>query len=283
MCALWIYVRVMASTDNIPLNSTRFAWIILRFTQPHTRKELTMMFNRSSIAALSAAMMLTLSACSGGAQVSAESSASTSASAESASAEASATPTASPTPTGPSGSEIVLIHASMDVNNDSPEAAEVTEKTALIAFEQHQRLWNAWRHGNVEHTSDEELTRYAHANTLEKLRETVKEFQELSQEISPEGDIVFRDVKTKLIYGSSNEDGTVEPNTGVILRYCEDWSDLRGPKGEKFKDPQLTQEIIFIRRAEDDAFVVADIRTTHIGCGSEAIPADKATASAQSE
>lgn len=239
-----------------------------------------MMFNRSSIAALSAAMMLTLSACSGGAQVSAESSASTSASAE---ASATPTPTPSPTPTGPSGSETVLIHASMDVNNDSLEAAEVTEKTALIAFEQHQRLWNAWRHGNVEHTSDEELTRYAHANTLEKLRETVKEFQELSQEISPEGDIIFRDVKTKLIYGSSNEDGTVEPNTGVILRYCEDWSNLRGPKGEKFKDPQLTQEIIFIRRAEDDAFVVADIRTTHIGCGSEAIPADKATAAAQSE
>ena len=245
-----------------------------------------MMFSRTtrtSIAALSAAMMLTLSACSGGAQVSAEPSASTSASTESASTEASATPTPSPTPTGPSGSEIVLIHASMDVNSDSPEAAEVTEKTALIAFEQHQRLWNAWRHGNVEHTSDEELTRYAHANTLEHLRETVKEFQELSQKISPEGDIIFRDVKTKLIYGSANEDGTVEPNTGVILRYCEDWSNLHGPKGEKFKDPQLTQEIIFIRRAEDDAFVVADIKTTHIGCGSEAIPADKATASAQSK
>lgn len=187
-----------------------------------------MMFNRSSIAALSAAMMLTLSACSGGVQVSAESSTSTSASAE-----ASATATPSPTPTGPSGSEIVMIHASMGVNNDSPEAAEVTEKTALIAFEQHQRLWNAWRHGNVEHTSDEELTRYAHANTLEKLRETVKEFQELSQEISPEGDIIFRDVKTKLIYGSSNEDGTVEPNTGVILRYCEDWSDLQNFQGRE--------------------------------------------------
>ena len=245
-----------------------------------------MMFSRTtrtSIAALSAAMMLTLSACSGGAQVSAESSTSTSASAESASAEASAIPTPSPTPTGPSGSEIVLIHASMDVNSDSPEAAEVTEKTALIAFEQHQRLWNAWRPGNVEHTSDVELTRYAHANTLESLRDNVKEFQELSQEISPEGDIIFRDVKTKLIYGSSNEDGTVEPNTGVILRYCEDWSNLRGPKGEKFKDPQLTREIIFIRRAEDDAFVVADMKTTHIGCGSEATPVSEASAATQSE
>ena len=73
-----------------------------------------MMFNRSSIAALSAAMMLTLSACSGGAQVNAESSASTSASAESASAEASVTPTPSPTPTG---YEPVLIRANVDLDN----------------------------------------------------------------------------------------------------------------------------------------------------------------------
>ncbi|WP_314685530.1 methyl coenzyme M reductase subunit gamma [Rothia mucilaginosa] len=242
-----------------------------------------MMFNRSSIAALSAAMILTLSACSGGAQVSAESSASTSASAESASAEASATPTPSPTPTGPSGSEIVLIHASMDVNSDSPEAAEVTEKTALIAFEQHQRLWNAWRHGNVEHTSDEELTRYAHANTLEHLRETVKEFQELSQKISPEGDIIFRDVKTKLIYGSANEDGTVEPNTGVILRYCEDWSNVRSAEGKKFKDPQLTRRVFVVRRSEDNAFVVIKSETLHNGCGNEADATSEATAPAQGE
>lgn len=113
-----------------------------------------MMFNRSSIAALSAAMVLTLSACSGGAQVSAESSASTSASAESASAEASVTPTPSPTPTGPSGSEIELIYASMDVNRNSQQAAEATDKAAHAALEQHFRLWNAWRHGDIEHTSD---------------------------------------------------------------------------------------------------------------------------------
>ena len=122
------------------------------------------MFNRSSIAALSAAMMLTLSACSGGAQVNAESSASTSASTESASTEASVTPTAtpSPTPTGPSGSEIELIYASMDVNRNSQEAAEATDKAAHAALEQHFRLWNAWRHGDIEHTSDEELVRYVH-------------------------------------------------------------------------------------------------------------------------
>lgn len=135
-----------------------------------------MMFNRTSIAALSAAMMLTLSACSGGAQVNAESSASTSASTESASAEASATPTPSPTPTGPSGSEIELIYASMDVNRNSQEAAEATDKAAHAALEQHFRLWNAWRHGDIEHTSDEELVRYVHKDVLESVKKTVENF-----------------------------------------------------------------------------------------------------------
>ena len=242
-----------------------------------------MMFNRSSIAALSAAVMLTLSACSGGAQVNAESSASTSASAESTSAEASATSTPSPTPTGPSGSEIVLIHASMDVNNNSPEAAEVTEKTALIAFEQHQRLWNAWRHGNVEHTSDEDLVRYAHKNVLESVRKTVDNFYELSQEAPANGDIIFRDVKTQEIYGSIKDDGSRVYNTGVVITYCEDWSDLRRVDGEKVDSPLQTREITFIRRAEDDAFVIARLRTVHEGCGDEADATNEASAPAQGE
>lgn len=103
-----------------------------------------MMFSRTtrtSVAALSAAMLLTLSACSGGTQVNAESSTSTSASAESASAEASATPTPSPTPTG---YEPVLIRASIDVDNRSQEAADATLKAAYDALEQHRRIWNAW-------------------------------------------------------------------------------------------------------------------------------------------
>ena len=106
-----------------------------------------MMFNRSSIAALSAAMMLTLSACSGGAQVNAESSAFTSASTESASTEASATPTPSPTPTG---YEPVLIRANVDLDNPSKEAADATLKAAYDALEQYRLIWNAWMHGSME-------------------------------------------------------------------------------------------------------------------------------------
>ena len=244
-----------------------------------------MMFNRTSIAALSAAMILTLSACSGGAQVSAESSASTSASAESVSAEASATPTPtpSPTPTGPSGSEIELIYASMDVNSNTKEAAEATDKAAHAALEQHFRLWNAWRHGDIEHTSDEDLLRYVHKEVLGSVKKTVENFYELSQEAPANGDIIFRDAKTKEIYGSIKDDGSRVYNTGVVITYCEDWSDLRRVDGEKVDSPLQTREITFIRRAEDGAFVIAKMRTVHKGCGGEAGATNEATAATQSE
>ena len=244
-----------------------------------------MMFNRSSIAALSAAMILTLSACSGGAQVNAESNASTSASTESASAEASVTPTAtpSPTPTGPTGSEIELIYASIDVNHNTVEAAEATDKAAHAALEQHFRLWNAWRHGDIEHTSDEELVRYAHKDVLGSVKKTVENFYELSQEAPAKGDIIFRDAKTKEIYGSIKDDGSRVYNTGVVITYCEDWSDLRRVDGEKVDSPLQTREITFIRRAEDGAFVIAKMRTVHKGCGGEADATNEASAAAQSE
>ena len=242
-----------------------------------------MMFNRSSIAALSAAMMLTLSACSGGAQVSAESSASTSASTESASTEASVTPTPSPTPTGPSGSEIVLVRPGVDTNNDSKEAEKAALVAAYAVLDQHLRVKNAWVHGDLDHTSDEELVRYVHKDVLGSVKKTVENFYELSQEAPANGDIIFRDAKTKEIYGSIKDDGSRVYNTGVVITYCEDWSDLRRVDGEKVDSPLQTREITFIRRAEDGAFVIAKMRTVHKGCGGEAGATSEATTAAQSE
>ena len=236
-----------------------------------------MMFNRSSIAALSAAMMLTLSACSGGAQVSAESSASTSASAE-----ASATPAPTPSPT-PTGYEPVLIRANVDLDNPSKEAADATLKAAYDALEQYRRVWNAWMHGSMEHTSDEELVRYVHKDVLGSVKKTVENFYELSQEAPANGDIIFRDAKTKEIYGSIKDDGSRVYNTGVVITYCEDWSDLRRVDGEKVDSPLQTREITFIRRAEDGAFVIAKMRTVHKGCDNQADATSEATASAQGE
>ena len=240
-----------------------------------------MMFNRSSIAALSAAMMLTLSACSGGTQVSAESSASTSASAESASATASATPTPSPTPTG---YEPVLIRANVDVDNRSQEAADATLKATYDALEQHRRIWNAWMQGRLEHTSDEELLRYVSKEFLEDTKEDVEHLRKFIEEgRGPvEGEVTFSNIDP-VIYGSMNDDGSVSYNTGATITYCEDWSNVRSAEGKKFKPEQVTQRVFVVRRSEDNAFVVVDSVTLHDGCGDEADATNEATASAQGE
>ena len=241
-----------------------------------------MMFNRSSIAALSAAMMLTLSACSGGAQVSAESSASTSASAESASAEASATPTPSPTPTG---YEPVLIRANVDLDNPSKEAADATLKAAYDALEQYRRIWNAWMHGSLEHTSDEELLRYVHKSFLEDTKEDVENIRKFLEEEGRgplKGEIIFSNIDP-VTYGSMHDDGSVSHNTGATITYCEDWSNVRTAEGKKFKPAQATRRVFVVRRSEDNAFVVVNSETLHDGCGNEADATNKATAPAQGE
>ncbi len=238
-----------------------------------------MMFNRTSIAALSAAMMLTLSACSGGAQVNAESSASTSASTESASTEASATPTPSPTPTG---YEPVLIRANVDLDNPSKEAADAT--AAYDALEQYRRVWNAWMHGSLEHTSDEELLRYVHKNFLEDTKEEVENIQKFTEENHGpiKGEIAFNNIDP-VTYGTMNDDGSVSYNTGATITFCEDWSNVRSAEGKKFKDPQLTRRVFVVRRSEDNAFVVIKSETLHNGCGGEADATSEATAPAQGE
>lgn len=240
-----------------------------------------MMFNRSSIAALSAAMMLTLSACSGGAQVSAESSASTSASTELASAEASATPTPSPTPTS---YEPVLIRANVDLDNPSKEAADATLKAAYDALEQHRRIWNAWMQGNMEHTSDEELLRYVSKTFLEDTKEDVENIQKFLEEgRGPlKGEITFSNIDP-VTYGTMHDDGSVSYNTGATITYCEDWSNVRTAEGKKFKPAQATRRVFVVRRSEDNAFVVVNSETLHDGCGNEADATNKATAPAQGE
>lgn len=240
-----------------------------------------MMFNRSSIAALSAALMLTLSACSGGAQVSAESSASTSASTESASAEASATPTPSPTPTG---YEPVLIRANVDLDNPSKEAADATLKAAYDALEQYRRIWNAWMHGNLEHTSDEELLRYVDKTFLEDTKEDVENIQKYIEENRGpiKGEITFSNIDP-VTYGSMHDDGSVSYNTGATITFCEDWSNVRSAEGKRFNPAQATRRVFVVRRSEDNAFVVIKSETLHEGCDNQADATGEATASAQGE
>lgn len=233
-----------------------------------------MMFSRTtrtSIAALSAAMMLTLSACSGGAQVNAESSASTSASAESASTEVSATPTPtpSPTPTGPSGSEIVLVRPSVDTNNDSKEAENAALVAAYAVLDQHLRVKNAWVHGDLEHTSDEELLQYVNKGILESVKKQAESMRKLAVSSPVEGDIIFRDVRLPSIYSLEHSDGSKpsQPNAGIAITYCEDTSNIRMSDGRRLNASQTRR--IFIVRRDDGAYVLGSTDIEHEGCDYE--------------
>ena len=213
-----------------------------------------MMFNRSSIAALSAAMMLTLSACSGGAQVSAEPSASASASAESASAEASATPTATPSPT-PTGSEVVEIRAAVDTTVDSEEARKAAGEAAMQVLEQDVRLRNAWMQGDLEHTSEEELAKYMEPKGVKSTLDGFADLRETLQEGSFSGQIEIRDVEVVEVSASTDQNGQSTPNAIVRVQYCEDWGSIRWPTGEPIvlDDSLATEEMrenIMIRRPD---------------------------------
>lgn len=228
-----------------------------------------MMFNRSSIAALSAAMMLTLSACSGGAQVSAESNASTSASTESASAEASATPTATPSPT-PTGSEVVEIRAAVDTTVDSEEARKAAEEAAKQVLDQDVRLRNAWMQGDLEHTSEEDLAKFLEPKGVKSTLAGFADLRETLQEGPFGGQIEIRDVEVVEVSASTDQNGQSTPNAVVRVQYCEDWGSLRWPTGEPIvlDDSLATEEMrenTMIRRP-DGVFVIQSGRKVQGGC-----------------
>ena len=228
-----------------------------------------MMFNRSSIAVLSAAMMLTLSACSGGAQVNAESSASTSASTESASTEASATPTATPSPT-PTGSEVVEIRAAVDTTVDSEEARKAAGEAAKQVLEQDVRLRNAWMQGDLEHTREEDLVKYMEPKGIKSTLDGFADLRETLQEGPFSGQIEIRDVEVVEVSASTDQNGQSTPNAVVRVQYCEDWGSLRWPTGEPIvlDDSLATEEMrenTMIRRP-DGVFVIQSGRKVQGGC-----------------
>lgn len=225
-----------------------------------------MMFNRTSIAALSAAMMLTLSACSGGAQVSAESSASTSASTE-----ASATPTATPSPT-PTGSEVVEIRAAVDTTVDSEEARKAAGEAAKQVLAQDVRLRNAWMQGDLEHTSEEDLAKFLEPKGVKGTLAGFADLRESLQEGPFGGQIEIRDVEVVEVSASTEQNGQSTPNAVVRVQYCEDWGSLRWPNGEPVVDgspsspaAEELRENTMIRRP-DGVFVIQSGRKVQGDC-----------------
>ena len=237
---------------------------------------------RTGLATMSVALMLALSACGGG-QATSESSESASASnapvaTASASASAASTPTtakasASATVAAePKGSEVVEVRAADDTNADAAIAKEAAIKAAKRVVLQDNRLLNAWMHGDFEHTSDEELLKFV---APEKLKQVTDPIQSARNDIKNNGgpfsgNVTIRDINVTDIFTYDYPDGTSYPYSVLRVKFCEDWTQVRTPDGERaVTGPESTATVeVSVLRLQDGRYVYNGSRELGTGCAS---------------
>lgn len=237
--------------------------------------------HRNTLTALSAVtLLLGLSACAGDAQGSSQPSASPTTSA-SASASSSASPVASATSSAspaasvvaePKGSEVIEIRAADDTNADGAIAKEAAIKAAKRVVAQDNRLLNAWMHGDFEHTSDEELTKYVYPGTLDQVK---KDIQSARNDLknnggSFTGNVTMRDVEVSDILTYKYQDGSSHPYSALRVKYCMDWTQVRTPDGERaVTGPDSTATVeVSVMRLQDGRYTYAGTRQLNSGCAS---------------
>lgn len=236
---------------------------------------------RNTLTALSAVtLLLGLSACAGDAQGSSQPSASPTTSA-SASASSSASPAASATSSAspaasvvaePKGSEVIEIRAADDTNADAAIAKEAAIKAAKRVVLQDNRLLNAWMHGDFEHTSDEELLKFV---APEKLKQVTDPIQSARNDIKNNGgpfsgNVTIRDINVTDIFTYDYPDGTSYPYSVLRVKFCEDWTQVRTPDGERaVTGPESTATVeVSVLRLQDGRYVYNGSRELGTGCAS---------------
>lgn len=236
---------------------------------------------RTGLATLSATLMLALSACGGGAQAAGESSeaatnapvASTSASASAASTPTAAKASASATvAANPKGSEVIEIRADDDTNADAAIAKQAAINAAKRVALNDMRMFNAWLHGDFEHTSDEELLKFVDPGTLGQVKETIQSSRDDIKRNGGvfTGDVTIRNVEVYDILTYDYPDGTSYPYSYLKVTYCEDWTQVHIPNGERAvtgPDSTATVEVV-VKRLQDGRYVYAGARELNTGCAS---------------
>ena len=238
---------------------------------------------RTGLAALSVTLMLALSACGGGAQAAGESSeAATNAPVATASASASAasTPTtakasASASVTvaaNPKGSEVIEIRADDDTNADSAIAKTAAIKAAKRVVLNDNRMFNAWAHGDFEHTSDEELLKFVEPGSLDQVKKTIASGRDMVEGNGGplKGEVTIRDVVVAEVLPAEYSDGSSYPYGYLRVKYCEDWTQVHTPDGKRaIVGPESTNTIeVLVLRTQDGRYMYAGSRQLNTGCAS---------------
>ena len=235
----------------------------------------------TGLAALSVTLMLALSACGGGAQAAGESSetatnapvATASASAAAASTPTTAKASASATVAAePKGSEVIGIRADDDTNADATIAKQAATKAAKRVALNENRMFNAWLHGDFEHTSDEELLKFVEPGTLDQVKETLEATRNDVKNNGGafSGNVVIRDMGISDILPAEYSDGSSYPYGRLRVKYCADWTQLRISNGERAitgPDSTTTVEVLVVR-SQDGRYLYAGARQLNTGCAS---------------
>ena len=237
---------------------------------------------RTSLATMSVALMLALSACGGG-QATSESSESASASnapvaTASASASAASTPTtakasASASATvaaNPKGSEVIEIRADDDTNADASIAKDAAIKAAKRVVLQEERAVNAWMHGDLEHTSDEELLKFVEPGSLDQVKETLQATRDdLKKNGGPfTGNTSAQNLTVTNVSSAEYSDGSSYPYGVVRVKFCSDWTQVHTPDGKRAvtgPEAQITVEAV-VTRTQDGRYLYSGGRKLGNGC-----------------
>lgn len=234
---------------------------------------------RNTLTALSAVtLLLGLSACAGDAQGSSQPSSSSTTSA-SASASSSASPVASATSSAspaasvvaePKGSEVVEVRAADDTNADAAIAKEAAIKAAKRVVLQEERAVNAWMHGDLEHTSDEELLKFVEPGSLDQVKETLQATRDdLKNNGGPfTGNTSAQNLTVTDVSSAEYSDGSSYPYGVVRVKFCSDWTQVHTPDGKRAvtgPEAQITVEAV-VTRTQDGRYLYSGGRKLGNGC-----------------
>ena len=235
---------------------------------------------RTSLATLSITLMLALSACGGG-QATSESS-ETASNAPVATASASASAASTPTTAkasasasvaaNPKGSEVVEVRADDDTNADAAIAKEAAIKAAKRVVFNENRMFNAWAHGDFEHTSDEELLKFVEPGTLDQVKKTIASGRDMVEGNGGPltGEVTIRDVVVADVLPTEYSDGSSYPYGYLRVKYCSDWTQLRTPDGKRaiVGPKSTTTSEVLVLRMQDGRYMYAGARQLNTGCAS---------------
>ena len=237
---------------------------------------------RTGLTALSVALMLALSACGGGQATSepSESASASNAPVATASASASATPSASAVKASasasvaanPKGSEVIEIRAADDTNADASIAKDAAIKAAKRVVFNENRTFNAWAHGDFEHTSDEELLKFVEPGTLDQVKKTIASGRDMVEGNGGPltGEVTIRDVVVADVLPTEYSDGSSYPYGYLRVKYCSDWTQLRTPDGKRaiVGPKSTTTSEVLVLRMQDGRYMYAGARQLNTGCAS---------------